>query len=79
MRWQDYITVDPAVCHGRACVRGTRIMVSVVLDNLAAGLTTEELIQSYPSLTREAVQAALAYAAELGRERVVAMPDLAAA
>lgn len=74
MRWQDYITVDPAVCHGRACIKGTRIMVSVVLDNLAAGLTPDDIIRSYPSLDREAVQATIAYAAELGRERVVAMP-----
>lgn len=74
MRWQDHITVDPAVCHGRACIKGTRIMVSVVLDNLAAGLTPDEIIRSYPSLGHEAVQAAIAYAAELGRERVVAMP-----
>jgi len=76
MRWQDYITVDPTVCHGRACMRGTRIMVSVVLDNLAAGLTPDEIVRSYPPLSREAVQAAIAYAAELGRERVVAMPDV---
>jgi len=68
MRWQDYITVDPAVCHGRACIKGTRIMVSVVLDNLAAGLTPDEIMRSYPSLSQEAIQAALAYAAELGRE-----------
>jgi uncharacterized protein (DUF433 family) len=74
VRWQDYITVDPAVCHGRACIKGTRIMVSVVLDNLAAGLTPDDIIRSYPSLDREAVQATIAYAAELGRERVVAMP-----
>jgi uncharacterized protein (DUF433 family) len=74
MRWQDYIAVDPAVCHGRACIKGTRIMVSVVLDNLAAGLTPEEIVRSYPSLNHESVQAAIAYAAELGRERVVAMP-----
>jgi uncharacterized protein (DUF433 family) len=74
MRWQDYITVDPAVCHGRACIKGTRIMVSVVLDNLAAGLTPNEIVRSYPSLNHESVQAAIAYAAELERERVVAMP-----
>lgn len=74
MRWQEYITVDPAVCHGRACIKGTRIMVSVVLDNLAAGLTSEEIIDGYPSLSHEAIRAAIAYAAELGRERVVAMP-----
>lgn len=73
MDWRNYITVDPAVCHGRSCVKGTRIMVSVVLDNLAAGLTADEIIRSYPSLSREAVQAAIAYAAELAREWVVAM------
>jgi uncharacterized protein (DUF433 family) len=72
--WQDYVVVDPKVCHGRACIKGTRIMVSVVLDNLAAGLTPDEIVQSYPPLTREAVQAAMAYAAELARERVVAVP-----
>ena len=74
MRWQEHIAVDPAICHGRACIKGTRIMVSVVLDNLAAGLTPDEIVRSYPSLNHEAVQAAIAYAAELGRERVVAMP-----
>jgi uncharacterized protein (DUF433 family) len=71
MNWPEYIAVDPAVCHGKACIKGTRIMVSVVLDNLAAGLTPDEIIRSYPSLTREAVQAAIAYAAELARERVL--------
>ena len=74
MNWQDYITVDAAVCHGRACVSGTRIMVSVVLDNLAAGLSPEDIVHSYPSLSREAIQAAIAYAAELARERVVSLP-----
>ena len=74
MIWQDYITVDPAVCHGKACIKGTRIMVSVVLDNLAAGLTAKEIVASYPSLSLESVRAAIAYAAELTRERVVGMP-----
>jgi uncharacterized protein (DUF433 family) len=67
MDWREYITVDPTVCRGQACVRGTRIPASVVLDNLAAGLTVEEVIQSYPALTREGIQAAVAYAAELTR------------
>jgi uncharacterized protein (DUF433 family) len=74
MNWQDYVTVDPAVCHGQACITGTRIMVSVVLDNLAAGLTAEEIMHSYPFLSRGAIRAAIAYAAELARERVVALP-----
>ena len=72
--WRDFITADPEVCHGKPCIKGTRIMVSVVLDNLAAGVTLDELLRSYPSLTREAVQAAIAYAADLARERIVPMP-----
>ena len=71
MKWQDYISTDPAVCHGRACITGTRVMVTVVLDNLAAGLNAEQITRSYPSVPREAVQAALLYAAELAKERIV--------
>lgn len=64
MDWQHYITIDPNICHGKACIKGTRIMVSIVMDNLAAGLTPDEIISSYPSLSYEAIQAAVAYAAE---------------
>ena len=53
MRWQEYITVNPAVCHGRACISGTRVMASVVLDNLAEGIKVEDILKSYPSLSRE--------------------------
>lgn len=74
MNWRNYITVDPNVCHGNACIKGTRVMVSVVLDNLADGLSTEEILHSYPSLKRESILAAVSYAAELARERVVPMP-----
>ena len=74
MSWREPILTDPHVCHGRACIRGTRIPVSVVLDNLAAGLTEEEILASYPSLSRDAVHAAIAYAAELAREQVVDLP-----
>jgi uncharacterized protein (DUF433 family) len=74
MNWRDFITVDPAVCHGQACIKGTRIMVSVVLDNLAAGLTAEQILEQYPTLTREAIRAAISYAAELSRERFVIVP-----
>lgn len=74
MDWQKYITGAPSICHGKACITGTRIMVSVVLDNLAAGLTPEEIIHSYPSLSHEAVQAAIAYAAELAKERIISLP-----
>lgn len=74
MDWREHITVDPGICHGKPCIKGTRVMVSVVLDNLAAGLTPEEIAESYPSVGREAVRAAIAYAADLARERVVPLP-----
>ena len=69
MKWSDYITVDPHVCHGKACIKGTRIMVSVILDNLAEGLNSDEIVANYPALTSESVRAAIAYAAELSHER----------
>lgn len=71
MDWRTRINTDPAVCHGKACIKGTRIMVSVVLDNLAEGKPVEEIVRLYPTLQREDVAAAIAYAAELARERVV--------
>ena len=74
MDWRDYIEVDPGVCHGQACIKGTRIMVSVVLDNLAAGMTVEQTVELYPSLSRESIQAAISYAADLTRERFVSVP-----
>ena len=73
MNWRDYITVDPEICHGRACIAGTRVLVATVLDNLAAGLSAEEITRSYPSLTPESVKAAVLYAAELARERVLSL------
>ncbi|MFA7174620.1 MAG: DUF433 domain-containing protein [Kiritimatiellia bacterium] len=71
MNWKKYITSDPTICHGAACIKGTRIMVSVVLDNLAAGLTAEEILGSYPTLTLASIRAAIAYAAELSHERLL--------
>lgn len=74
MNWQEHVTVDPRICHGQACIRGTRIPVSVILDNLAAGVAADEILASYPTLTTAAIQAALGYAADLAKERVVALP-----
>jgi len=71
MDWRKYITVDPNICHGKACIKGTRIMVSVILDNLASGLTPDQIIESYPSVNREAILAAISYAAEISRERII--------
>jgi uncharacterized protein (DUF433 family) len=74
MNWNDRVSVDPAVCHGKACIAGTRVPVSVVVDNVAAGMTREAILKSYPSLRAEDIDAALRYAAELARERVVPLP-----
>ena len=79
MNWRDHITVDPAICHGVPCFKGTRVMVSIVLDNLAAGRGVQDILQDYASLHAEAIPAAIAYAAELARERVVEMPGSDAA
>jgi uncharacterized protein (DUF433 family) len=70
MNWQDRITADPSVCHGKACIKGTRVMVSVVLGNLAAGESPEEIMSGY-HLNREDIEAAVAYAADLARETVI--------
>ncbi|HUE15926.1 MAG TPA: DUF433 domain-containing protein [Planctomycetaceae bacterium] len=74
MNWRERISVDPNVCHGKVCIKGTRIMVSLVLDNLAAGEPVEAILGSYPTLTAEDIQAALWYAADLARDRVVSVP-----
>lgn len=79
MDWQERITVDPLICHGKACIKGTRIMVSVILDNLAANVGLDEILNNYPSLSPEDIQAAVSYAAELARERVMSIPEIAAA
>ena len=67
----ERISVDPEVCHGKACIKGTRIMVTVILDNLAAGVSQEEILKSYPTLCAKDIQAAIAYAAQLAKERFV--------
>ena len=73
--WKERITVSQQICHGKACIKGTRIMVSVILDNLAADVTGADILRSYPSLTKEDIQSAIAYAAELARERIVPIPE----
>lgn len=72
MDWARYITADPAVMHGTMHFRGTRIPVSIVLDNLAANETPERIFDQYPSLKPEHIPAAIAYAAE--RARIVRVP-----
>jgi uncharacterized protein (DUF433 family) len=66
--WQDFLGSNPEVCGGEICAAGTRIPVTVILDNLAEGSSREEILRSYPSLRVEHLDAALAYAAELAHE-----------
>jgi len=70
----DRITIDPQVCGGKPCIRGTRIWVSLVLDLLSDGMTEAELLAEYPQLANEDVLAAIAYGAEAARERVLPVP-----
>ena len=72
--WRERISVDPNICHGKACIKGTRVMVSIILDNLAAGEGADAILRSYPTLIDEDIRAALQYAAELAREKMVALP-----
>ena len=72
--WKERISIDPNVCHGKPCLKGTRIWVSLIVDNLASGSSEEEILTAYPSLTRDDIRAALAYAAEMTRERYVDVP-----
>lgn len=65
--WRAHLSVDPKVCDGRLCARGTRVLVTNILDSLAEGATREEILRSYPTLAGEHIDAALAYAAELAR------------
>jgi uncharacterized protein (DUF433 family) len=75
MDWSERISADPNVCHGKVCIKGTRIMVSVILDNLAGGVSQEAILKSYPTLKPEDIQAALLYAAELSKGRIVTLPE----
>ncbi len=73
-RWRERISINPAVCHGGACIRGTRVMVSVMLDNLAAGVRRDEILAKYPTLSDADIQAAISCAAELAREGAATLP-----
>ncbi|CAN5821737.1 DUF433 domain-containing protein [soil metagenome] len=68
------ISIDPKVCFGKPCIRGTRLWVSLILDRLAAGISAEEILEEYPQLTREDILACMAYGAEMSRERFVDVP-----
>ena len=77
MTWHNRISVDPNVCHGKVCIAGTRIMVTVILDNLADGVSEAEILKGYPTLHSEDIRAAIAYAADLASGRVITLPEAA--
>lgn len=70
----DRISIDPNVCFGKPCIKGTRIWVSLILDFLAAGETQEAILADYPQLTADDIRAGIAYGAEVARERVIPVP-----
>ena len=74
MNWKPHITADPQIMQGAVCFRGTRVPVSVVLDNLAAGETAAAILAEYPTLQPDHIPAAIGYAADLARERIVPLP-----
>lgn len=70
----ERISIDPNVCSGKPCIKGTRLWVSLILDMLACGMTDNELLEEYPQLKHEDILAAMAYGAEMSRERYVDIP-----
>jgi uncharacterized protein (DUF433 family) len=66
--WRQFLTRDPQVCHGQLCAKGTRVLVTNILDSFAEGATRDEILKSFPSLRPEHIEAAMAYAADLARE-----------
>ena len=68
------ISIDPQICFGKPCIRATRLWVSLLLDQLAAGTMPDEILSNYPQLTRKGLLAAIAYGAEAARERIIPIP-----
>ncbi|NVM30316.1 MAG: DUF433 domain-containing protein [Candidatus Helarchaeota archaeon] len=71
--WIKRISVDPNICHGKVCIKGTRVMVAVILDCLAEGMTEDDVIREYPSLKKGDIYAAIHYAASLAREEIISL------
>ena len=70
INWQKYIAIDPDIHHGEPCIKGTRVPVSIIVGSVADGMTFDEILDAYPQLKRESIQAALAYAADIVRQDV---------
>ena len=73
--WKEYISFDPNICHGKACIKDTRVIVSVILDCLAEGMEENEILKEYPSLKKEHILAALQYGAMLAREEILPLTN----
>ena len=71
INWQNFIVIDPEIHHGEPCIKGTRVPVAILVGSIADGMTIEQVVQEYPQLHREAVQAALAYAADVVRQDIL--------
>ena len=72
--WKEKISSRIDICHGKVCIKGTRVMVSVILDCLAEGMTEEEILQEYPSLKKGDVHITILYAASLARGEMISLP-----
>ena len=71
MGWRERITADPNICHGKVCIKGTRVLISVILDNLAEGMSEDEILNEYPTLIKEDIYIAPQYAASLAKEEII--------
>jgi uncharacterized protein (DUF433 family) len=69
--WKSRISADPRICHGKACIKGTRVMISVILDCLAENMTEDEILEQFPSLKKGDIQIALQYSASLARREII--------
>ena len=69
----ERISIDPAICHGKPCIKGTRIPIFVILDSLAVGMTYDEIKEEYPPVTDEDIRACIFYASILAQEEEVAL------
>lgn len=71
MNWKERISIDPNICHGKAHIKGTRVLVSVILDNLSEDMSIDDVLKEYPSLKRDDIHVALQYAAILARDEFI--------
>lgn len=71
INWKNFVAIDPEIHHGEPCIKGTRVPVAMLVGSIADGMTIEEVMKEYPQVTREAVRAALAYAADVLRREII--------